>query len=126
MSARGALATQPARRPDERPRPRTRPKAVPAARRRRRVRFRLRLGLAVIPFVAVLFGGVVWLNAAKLTITKQQGQVARSTILVQQELSNLRSQQAQSDARVIKWAELAGMSQPKSGDWTYLQASRAR
>jgi hypothetical protein len=80
----------------------------------------------VIPLVAVMFGGVVWLNAAKLDITKQQGQVARSTILVQQELSNLRSQQAQFDARVIKAAEQAGMTQPKSGEWTYLNAPQAR
>ena len=124
MSGRGALATQPGRRPDERPRPRPRPQAVPAARRRRRPRFRL--GLTVIPLVAVLFAGVVWLNSAKLAITKQQGQIARSTVLVREELSALKSQQAQSDAKVTKAAELAGMIRPKSDQWTYLTARPGR
>ncbi len=122
MSGRSALATQPARRPDERPRPR--PQAVPAARRRPRIR--VRLGLAVIPVVAILFAGVVWLNSAKLALTKQQGQVARSSVLVREELSALKSQQAQSDSRVTKAAELMGMIQPTSGDWTYLPARPGR
>ena len=82
----------------------------------------MRLGLAVIPVVAILFAGVVWLNSAKLAITKQQGQVARSTVLVREELSALKSQQAQSDSHVTKAAELMGMIQPTSGDWTYLPA----
>ena len=122
MSGHSALATQPARRPDER----SRPQAVPAARRRRRPRLRVRLGLAVIPVVAILFAGVVWLNSSKLAITKQQGQVARSTVLVREELSALKSQQAQSDSRVTKAAELMGMIQPTSGDWTYLPARPGR
>lgn len=122
MTARGALASQPARRPDERQRPRTRPQAVPSSRRRSRTRFRLRLGLTVIPLIAVLFGGVVWLNSAKLAITKQQGQVARDTVGVSEELSILKSSQAQWDGKVVKKAELMGMTQPKSDGWTYLTA----
>ena len=122
MSGRSALATQPARRPDERPRPR--PQAVPADRRRPRIR--VRLGLAVIPVVAILFAGVVWLNSSKLAITKQQGQVARSAVLVREELSALKSQQAQSDSRVTKAAELMGMIQPTSDGWTYLPARPGR
>lgn len=126
MSPRTALATQPSRHPQERPRPRPRPQAVPAARRRRRARFRLRLGLAVIPVMAVLFGGVVWLNSAKLGVTKRQGQVARQTVLVRGEVSALKSQQAQSDSTVRKRAEQMGMIQPKSDDWTYLPARPVR
>ena len=76
--------------------------------------------------IAVLFGGVVWLNSSKLAITKQQGQVARSVVLVREEVSALKSQQAQSDSRVIKAAEEMGMIQPKSGDWTYLAARSGR
>ncbi len=126
MSPRGALATQPARRPDERGRPRTTPQAVPASRRRGRPRIRLRLGLTVIPLLAVLFAGVVWLNSAKLAITKKQGQVARSTVLVREELSALKSRQAQSDGAVRKAAEEMGMIQPKSGAWIYLPARPGR
>ena len=80
----------------------------------------------MIPLIAVLFGGVVWLNSAKLAITKQQGQVARSTVLVREEVSALKSKQAQSDSRVIKSAEELGMIQPKSGEWTYLPARPGR
>ena len=80
----------------------------------------------MIPLIAVLFGGVVWLNSAKLAITKQQGQVARDTVGVGEELSILKSQQAQLDGTVVKAAELMGMIQPKSGGWTYLTARSAR
>lgn len=76
----------------------------------------------MIPVIAVLFSGVVWLNSAKLAITKQQGQVARSTVLVREELSALKSQQAQSDGRITKAAELMGMIRPKSDQWIYLTA----
>lgn len=80
----------------------------------------------MIPLVGVLFAGVVWLNAAKLEITKKQGQVARQTVLVREELSALKSKQAQENGRVIKQAELAGMIQPKSADWTYIPARPSR
>ena len=80
----------------------------------------------MIPLIAVLFGGVVWLNAAKLEITKKQGQVARSTVLVREELSALKSKQAQENGRVRKAAELQGMIQPKSDKWVYLRAKPSR
>jgi hypothetical protein len=82
--------------------------------------------LAVIPLIAVLFGGVVWLNSAKLAITKQQGQVARDMVGVGEELSILKSQQAQLDGKVVKAAELMGMTQPTSDGWTYLAARSGR
>jgi hypothetical protein len=78
--------------------------------------------LTVIPLVAVMFGGVVWLNSAKLAITKQQGQVARSMVQVREDLAALKSQQAQSNSKVTKTAEQWGMSQPTSGEWTYVAA----
>ena len=80
----------------------------------------------MIPLIAVLFGGVVWLNSAKLAITKQQGQVARDTVSVGEELSAAKSQQAQVDGTVVKKAELMGMTQPKSDGWTYLAARSGR
>ena len=126
MSARGALAAHPAPRPDTRPRERTRPRVVSAPRRRRRFRLRIRLGLAVIPLVAMLFAGVVWLNSAKLAVTKRQGQVARQSVLVREQVAGLKSRLAQSDSVVIKKAELQGMSRPESGEWTYVRARQGR
>lgn len=118
MSARGAAAPRPA--PAHAPRPRSRPRAVTATRRRRRTR--LRLGLAVIPLVALLFGGVVYLNAAKLSVTKRQGQVARQMTAVQEQLVQLKAAQARADTDTIATAEKLGMIKPSSGDWTYVRA----
>lgn len=122
MSTRGAAATRPAPRPAGRPRERTRPRPVPRARRRRT----FRLGLTIIPLVAVLFSGVVWLNAATLSLTKKQGQVARQIGGVQDQLGQLKAAQAQFDNRIRAAAEKQGMVRPKSGDWTYVPARPGR
>ena len=123
MSVRGALATRPAPKPGARPKERTRPRAVPTSRRRR---FRLRLGLAVIPLVAVLFAGVVWLNAAKLSVTKRQGQIVRQIAGVGDQIGQLKSAQAQKNGEVIAWAEKQGMVRPGSADLTYVRARPGR
>lgn len=124
MSIRGALATRPAPKPGARPRDRTRPRAVPTSRRRRRLR--LRLGLAVIPLVAILFAGVVWLNAAKLSVTKRQGQIVRQLAGVGDQIGQLKSAQAQADGGVIAWAEKQGMIRPGSAALTYVRARPGR
>jgi len=124
VSVRGALATRPAPKPAVRPKERTRPRAVPSFRRRRR--FRLRLGLAIIPLVALLFAGVVWLNAAKLSVTKRQGQIVRQIAAVGDQIGGLKSAQAQADGQVIAWAEKQGMIRPGSADLTYVRARPGR
>ena len=45
-------------------------------------RFRLRLGLTVIPLIAVLFAGVVWLNAAKLAILREALPAVRVVVIL--------------------------------------------
>ena len=122
MSARGALATRPAPKPGARPKERTRPRAVPASRRRVRVR----LGLAVVPLVAVLFAGVVWLNAARLSVTKRQGQIVRQIAGVGDQIGQLKSAEAQKNGEVIAWAEKQGMIRPGSADLTYVRARPGR
>jgi hypothetical protein len=91
---------------------------VPRSRRRRS----FRLGLAIIPLIALLFGGVVWLNAATLSLTKKQGQVARQIGGVQDQLGQLKAAQAQFDNRIRAAAEKQGMIRPTSGKWTYIPA----
>jgi hypothetical protein len=76
----------------------------------------------VIPLVALLFGGVVYLNAAKLSVTKRQGQVARQMTAVQEQLVQLKAAQARADTDTIATAEKLGMIKPSSGDWTYVRA----
>ena len=124
MSVRGALATRPAPKPGARPKEHARPRAVPTSRRRRGLR--LRLGLAIIPLVAALFAGVVWLNAAKLSVTKRQGQIVRQIAGVGDQIGLLKSAQAQEDGKVIAWAEKQGMIRPGSAELTYVRARPGR
>lgn len=122
MASRGAAAARPQTRPQTPARPRPRPKAVPAARRRRRFRLRIRLGIAVIPLVGLLFMGIVYVNSAKLAVTKRQGQIATQMVAVQSEIARLQTRSAQSDAKVRKFAEAQGMTLPPSDEWVYVPA----
>ncbi len=122
MSARSAAAAQPRREPAHRPSEAPRPRAVPRTRRRRRFRFRVRLGLAVIPLIATLFAGAVWLNATELRITKKQGEVARQMTQVQEQLAVLTSNQASLDEQVRSRAEKLGMQRTSSDDLTFVVA----
>lgn len=121
MAGRAAAAAQPQTRPQQAPpRPRPRPKAVPASRRRKRGR--MRLGIAAIPLIGVLFMGIVYVNSAKLAVTKRQGQIATQMVAMQSEIAQLQTQSAQSDAKVRKIAEGLGMTLPPSNEWVYVPA----
>lgn len=122
MSTRGALASRPAPAPGARPKTRTRPRAVPASRRRRR----FRLGLAAIPLVAALFAGVVWLNAAKLSVTKRQGQIVRQIAAVGDQIGQLKTVESQKNGVVAAWAERQGMMRPGSAQLTFVKARPGR
>lgn len=122
MSMRGALASRPAPAPGARPKTRSRPRAVPVSRRRRR----FRLGLAVIPLVAVLFAGVVWLNAAKLSVTKRQGQIVRQIAAVGDQIGQLKTVESQKNGVVAAWATRQGMVRPGSADLTFVKARPGR
>ncbi len=122
MSTRGALASRPGPAPGARPKTRTRPRAVPASRRRRR----FRLGLAAIPLVAVLFAGVVWLNAAKLSVTKRQGQIVRQIAAVGDQIGQLKTVESQKNGVVAAWAERQGMMRPGSAQLTFVKARPGR
>ncbi len=119
MSTRGALARDEVARPEPRPRPR--PTAVRTQPRRRR-RPRIRLGLLTIPLVALLFSGVVFINARELALVKRQGQVVRQTSEVQDQLAALTARQGKIDAGVRGWAEKTGMVSPSSDLLHYVTA----
>jgi hypothetical protein len=76
--------------------------------------------------VALLCAGLVWLNAAKLSVTKRQGQIVRQIAGVGDQIGALKSAQAQTDGQVIAWAEKQGMIRPGSGDLTYVRARPGR
>jgi hypothetical protein len=95
---------------------------VPASRRRRR----FRLGLAAIPLVAALFAGVVWLNAAKLSVTKRQGQIVRQIAAVGDQIGQLKTVESQKNGVVATWATRQGMVRPGSADLTFVKARPGR
>ena len=121
MSTRAAPRTAPA---PSRSRPRARPAPRPARPRHAR-RGRVRLGRLAIPIVALVLGGIVWVNVAKLTLTHETGQVIERARSVEAETARLKSRFEQRNATVIARAEKRlGMVNPPSGSVTYLDAAR--
>ena len=114
-TARQATAPARAPRPQERPRSRPRPRAV--AGRRTRVR----LGPLVIPIIALVLGGIVWVNVAKLALTNETGKVMERARTVEAQTARLQSQLDQLDARVRDNAQKRlGLQLPSGDSVTYL------
>jgi len=122
MSARAAAARQPAGRPAPKrtAAPRARPRVV-APRARRRVR----LGGLLIPLAAILLGGIVWLNVAKLAVTTETTRVVERARAVEAESSRLQGRLAQQDGQVQALARKGGMSEVPSDATTFLQGAGA-
>ncbi|HJZ60720.1 MAG TPA: hypothetical protein VKD47_01055 [Miltoncostaeaceae bacterium] len=76
--------------------------------------------------VAILLGGIVWVNAAELRLTKQQGDVARRQARVQQQLTALKAREERMDTEVVDRATTLGMRFPTANEVTYLDASGTR
>ncbi len=114
-TARSRAATAPARpRPDERRAPRPRPRAVPP-------RARLRIGPLVIPLIALVLGGIVWVNVAKLSLTNETGKVIERARVVEGQTARLKSDLEQRDAAVRRNAQVKlGMVSPEPDSVTYL------
>jgi hypothetical protein len=123
VSTRAAPRAAPA---PARPRPRARPASRPARPRTARTgrrRARVRLGRLAIPLIALVLGGIVWINVAKLTLTHETGQVIEQARSVEAETARLKSRFEQRNATVIARAEKRlGMVSPPSSEVTYLDA----
>lgn len=116
-AAAPARTARPQPRPDARPRPRPRPRAVPRSRRRSTVR----LGPLVIPIIALVLGGIVWVNVAKLALTNDTGKVMERSRAVEAQTARLQSQLDRLDARVRENAQKRlGMVMPSGDSVTYL------
>lgn len=117
--ARGA----PAR--DQRPRARQRPRAVRSAPRRSARRApAVRPAMILIPLIALLLAGMVWVNVAKLNVTNHTGQVIERSREVQFETARLRADLAQRDGAVAdRAAGRLGMVQGSSEGTIYLDLS---
>ncbi len=129
MSTRGATASalRPAFRPAPAPgpAPRPRPRLVPPPSRRSRVqRLQLhgvRLAWVAIPLIAILLGGVVWVNVARLNLTTQTGRTVDMYDQSQSDILKLRAKLAQKDGQVVaQAAKRLGMVQAPGIGLTYV------
>ena len=114
-----ARPTRPAEAPPRRPRP------AGAARRAGRApaRPRIRLGLLVIPLVALVLGGIVWVNVAKLSLTNATGQTIERARSVEAETARLKARLDQREANVMRSAQKRlGMETPPGDAVTTLNA----
>ncbi|MCC6832217.1 MAG: hypothetical protein IT200_12795 [Thermoleophilia bacterium] len=121
--ARGAAAARPRPRTrEEAPRPRPRQVPAPRAAARRRPVARPR-GIALwIPAVAILLGGIVWVNVARLQLTDQTSRVIERSSAVRSEMLRLEAKFNQQNASVQEQARTRlRMDQPASdGDVKFL------
>ena len=75
----------------------------------------------VIPFIAILLGGVVWVNVARLNITTQAGRTVDMYDQVQSDILKLRASLAQKDGEVVdQAAKRLGMVQAPGSGLTYV------
>ena len=58
----------------------------------------MRLGRLAIPLIALVLGGIVWINVAKLTLTHETGQVIEQARSVEAETARLKSRFEQLNA----------------------------
>jgi hypothetical protein len=117
-ASRPSTAARPrAAAPAEAPRPRRAPsrRAAPRARAARAPRARIRLGLLLVPLIALLLGGVVWVNVAKLALTTETGRVVDRARSVEAETVRLKGRLEQQDGAVNARArDQLGMVDPPS------------
>lgn len=115
-----AHAPAPARRarPDEHSR--SRPRQAPQARRAARPR--VRMGLFVIPVIALLLAGIVWINVSKLAFTAETGRVVERSRAMEAQNLRLKAQLDRADATVIDRAQQRlGMGMPLDSSITPLK-----
>jgi hypothetical protein len=120
--ARRRAATAPARaRPLEQPRPTRRPSSRTAARPRRHVHVLVRW--MWVPALAVMLGGIIWINAATLRLSTRSSLTIQRANEAQSEIINLNAALQQEDAQVrIAATRMLGMKQETSAQVTILRA----
>ncbi|MGD9696844.1 MAG: hypothetical protein AB7V42_14430 [Thermoleophilia bacterium] len=131
MSARGAAArSRPRGQAQTAPaRPRLRP-AEPArrsraARRPARAprRAQIRWGRLLIPIIAIVLAGIVWVNVAKIALTNETSRVVERSRLLDAETSRLKAEVEDANATLAARAERQlGMRSPGDGGRIILDA----
>lgn len=127
-TARARATARPATRPRAVPTTPRRAKPAPSPRSRRTTRSvhaerRRRAWWLLVPVVALLLGGIVWVNVAKLTLTAETGAVVERAWAVEAETVRLEAELERADAAVVDRARDQLEMVPARGDAvTYLTA----
>jgi hypothetical protein len=85
---------------------------------------RARLRILLIPLVAVVLGGIVWLNVAKLAVTTETTRVVEKARATEAQISELQGRLAQQEAEVMRRARQRGFTERPSDANTFLQGAR--
>jgi hypothetical protein len=108
---------------ETRPRRRARPQAAPRARTRTRTRAQTVRRWLWVPGIAVLLGGIVFLNAATLRLSTRSSLTMQRSSEAQSEIVNLNQALQQEDAQVRTAAARAlKMKQENPQQMTFLRA----
>ncbi len=130
MSTRSGAArvarpsTRPAPAPQQRPRPRVITSPAPTVLQRLRLQG-MRLAWVLIPVIAVLLGGVVWVNVQRLNLTTQTGRTVDMYNQAQSDILRLRAVLAEKDGQVVDQAATRlGMVQAPGSGLTYVSVPK--
>lgn len=131
MSTRAGAARlpDPGRAPRQAPpRPRPRPRVIHSRQPTLRERLHLdgvRLAWVVIPLIALLLGGVVFVNVQRLNLTTQTAQTVDMYNEAQADILRLRAVLAQKDGQVVEQAATRlGMVQAPGSGLTYVNVPK--
>lgn len=130
MSTRSGAArvarpsTRPAPAPQQRPRPRVITSPAPTVLQRLRLQG-MRLAWVLIPVIAMLLGGVVWVNVQRLNLTTQTGRTVDMYNQAQSDILRLRAVLAEKDGQVVdQAARRLGMVQAAGSGLTYVSVPK--
>jgi hypothetical protein len=126
MTVRAGARVAPRPRPAAAPRPAPRPRAQPRQRTAAaRARRRLPRSRIVIPVIALLLGGIVWVKVSQLTLITRTSHVIEQYQAVKSETLRLNTELARRDGEVIRLARTRlGMVPSPPNGVTYLKLPR--
>ena len=123
MSTRSGAArvarpsTRPAPVPQQRPRPRVITSPAPTVLQRLRLQG-MRLAWVLIPLIAVLLGGVVWVNVQRLNLTTQTGRTVDMYNQAQSDILRLRAVLAALPLTTLQIRVSSGPGQWAGAQWS--------
>jgi hypothetical protein len=110
--------------PEQRPRPRVITSPAPTVLQRLRLQG-MRLAWVLIPIIALLLGGVVWVNVQRLNLTTQTGRTVDMYNQAQADILRLRAVLAEKDGQVVdQAARRLGMVQAPGSGLTYVSVPK--